>query len=373
MKVNSRKDKIRRFLKSKYLIRRLVIIGIGLILIYILISGIVKGLLPSNDSNTKFPLGETEASEINSDGNTEDQTEESEVQTEERSDPDTETVGDGGTEQGTSEAQVQQGTTTENQKDTNTSESTQGSQGENNMTFNTVAYNIASYEKRYIAFASKYPDLSAEQVVLKVNTNLDQEFYTNISEAIEPNSIEVLCNKFYQLSSTFEPTDLVSVKEGYYVQDGKSYLLSERALNAFVEMSDAAQKDGVSIKIISAYRTYNYQENLYNKYTANNGKAAADRFSARPGHSEHETGLAIDINDVAQAFENTEAFQWLTENSYKYGYILRYPKGKEDTTGYMYEPWHYRYLGADLATKVHSSNLTYDEYYAKYFLKDLIE
>ena len=373
MKVNSRKDKIRRFMRSKYLIRRLVIIGIGLILIYILISGIAKGLFPSDDSNTKYPLGETEASEINSDVNTEDQTDASEIQTEERTESDTETDGDDGTEQVTSESQVQQGTTTENQKDSNTSESTQGSQGENNMTFNTVGFNIASYETRYIAYASKYPNLSAEQVVLKVNTNLDQEFYTNISEALEPNSLEVLCNKFYQLSSSFEPTDLVSVKDGYYVQDGKSYLLSQRALTAFIEMSDAAKKDGVSIKIISAYRTYTYQENLYNKYTANNGKAAADRFSARPGHSEHETGLAIDINDVAQAFENTEAFQWLSENSYKYGYILRYPKGKEDTTGYMYEPWHYRYLGADLATKVHNSNLTYDEYYAKYLLKDYVE
>ncbi|OJV64453.1 MAG: hypothetical protein BGO41_12605 [Clostridiales bacterium 38-18] len=364
MRVNSRKDKIRKFMRSKYLMRRLIIIGVGLILIYILISGLLKGLFPSKDSNTKYPLGETEASEINS----QESTDQSEINSES-----TEITNDQSDGQLTTETQESTSIGSETQEQPNTNETKSDTQGENIMSFNSVAYSLSSYDARYTAYSKAHPELTAEQVVLRVNTNLDQEFYTNITEAIDPNSIEVLCNKFYQLSSSFEPSELVSVKDGYYVQDGKSYLLSQSALSAFIEMSDAAKKEGVSIKIISAYRTYSYQENLYNKYTANNGKAAADRFSARPGHSEHETGFAIDINDVAQAFENTEAFQWLSKNSYKYGYILRYPKGKEDTTGYMYEPWHYRYLGADLATKVQESDLTYDEYYAKYLLKDHVD
>ncbi|HAS73540.1 MAG TPA: D-alanyl-D-alanine carboxypeptidase [Clostridiales bacterium UBA8960] len=199
--------------------------------------------------------------------------------------------------------------------------------------------------------------------------NLDFPFYHYIEKIGNPDALDVLCNKYYQLSSDFTPGNLVSVPESYHVNDGKAYKLKQNALDAFMLMVDSAKEKNLSLRIISAYRSSDFQANLYNKYVANNGKEAADRFSARPGHSEHETGLAIDINDVSQAFENTEEFKWLIENAHLYGFILRYPKGKEHLTGYMYEPWHFRYLGVELATKVKTSGLTYDEYYAMVILK----
>ena len=112
--------------------------------------------------------------------------------------------------------------------------------------------------------------------------------------------------------------------------------------------------------------------NVHENYKEKNGQAYADQFAARPDFSEHQTGLALDIFTPGAGmttFENTKAFKWLKENSYKYGFILRYPEGKEKLTGYSYEPWHYRYLGKDLAKKVYDSGLTFDEYYTYYLEK----
>ena len=134
-------------------------------------------------------------------------------------------------------------------------------------------------------------------------------------------------------------------------------------------MSNAAKKDGLHIYNVSGYRSYNTQKSLYNGYVSRNGQAKADTFSARAGTSEHQTGLATDVNSVSDSFANTKEYKWLINNSYKYGFILRYPKGKEFITGYKYEPWHYRYVGKDVAKIIHEKNITYEEYYATYILK----
>jgi D-alanyl-D-alanine carboxypeptidase len=129
-----------------------------------------------------------------------------------------------------------------------------------------------------------------------------------------------------------------------------------------------AKRDGVTLKTISTFRTYSYQSNLYNNYVKKHGKAKADRFSARPGYSEHQTGLAFDFGGTSQShwlegsFAGTKEGQWLSANAHKYGFILRYPKDKENITGYMYEPWHFRYIGSDMATKVKASGNTLEEY-----------
>ena len=235
------------------------------------------------------------------------------------------------------------------------------------MNFKGIDYYIESRANRYLDYAKAHPDASSEAVVLNVNMDLDYDFYSHISEISDPSDLLVLCNKYNQLPD-YTPESLTDVPVGYYVEDGKSYKMSQVALDAFIEMANAAAKDGVSLKIISGYRTYSYQEGLYNRYVNNHGKDAADTFSARPGHSEHETGLACDINDVSDAFENTDAFQWLSENAADYGYIMRYPKGLESETGYMYESWHYRYVGSDIAKTIKAQNLTYDAYYAMYVL-----
>jgi len=127
-------------------------------------------------------------------------------------------------------------------------------------------------------------------------------------------------------------------------------------------MFEAAKQDGINLFITSGFRSYNRQKELYNKYVARDGKKAADTYSARPGHSEHQTGLAVDLNSTVNSFANTPEAKWIAENCYKYGFIVRYPKGKEHITGYIYEPWHVRYLGVEKATEVYQSGLCLEEF-----------
>ncbi len=134
------------------------------------------------------------------------------------------------------------------------------------------------------------------------------------------------------------------------------------ATDAFAQMKADAAKEGLNLFIVSGYRSYEYQKNLYNRYVARDGKAEADTYSARPGHSEHQTGLAFDICSLETSFENTAEGKWLAANAHKYGFILRYPKGKQQITGYIYEPWHFRYIGVDKATAVYQSGLCLEEY-----------
>ncbi|MDD2371602.1 MAG: D-alanyl-D-alanine carboxypeptidase family protein [Firmicutes bacterium] len=154
----------------------------------------------------------------------------------------------------------------------------------------------------------------------------------------------LVVNKTYALPSTYNPG------------------LSATTTSAFNTMKTAAAKDGINLFIVSGYRSYSYQAGLYNRYVERSGQAEADRYSARPGHSEHQTGLAIDLNSADSSFAGTKEAIWLANNSYKYGFIVRYPKGKESVTGYMYEPWHMRFLGVESATKVFNSGLCLEEF-----------
>jgi len=176
------------------------------------------------------------------------------------------------------------------------------------------------------------------------------------------------------VSATVKVTVKGAVKEVTYI-DGilianKTYALpadynpgvDAQANAALNEMINAAKLDGIVLTVLSGFRSYSTQNTLYNNYVARDGKAEADRYSARPGHSEHQTGLAFDLNSLEQSFENTPEGKWLAENCWKYGFIIRYPKGKEAVTGYMYEPWHVRYLGKDTAKKVYESGKCLEEY-----------
>lgn len=138
--------------------------------------------------------------------------------------------------------------------------------------------------------------------------------------------------------------------------------VNAEAQAAFDEMQAAAADEGLNIYISSGYRSYDYQAGLYQRYVDKDGKAEADRYSARPGHSEHQTGLAFDLNSIDNSFADTKEGKWVTRNCYKYGFIIRYPADKEDVTGYMWEPWHIRYLGKDTAQSVYDSGLCLEEY-----------
>lgn len=130
----------------------------------------------------------------------------------------------------------------------------------------------------------------------------------------------------------------------------------------FNALSAAAAQEGLNIWLASGFRSYGYQSQIYNNYVDIYGQSTADTFSARPGHSEHQTGLAIDVNSIDDSFAGTPEAIWLEKHAHEYGFIIRYPKGKEHITGYKYEPWHLRYLGKDNATAVYNSGLTLEEY-----------
>ena len=128
-------------------------------------------------------------------------------------------------------------------------------------------------------------------------------------------------------------------------------------------MQADAKALGLNIPLVSGYRSYETQEKLYNKYVKKDGEKKANTYSAKPGESEHQTGLAFDIGSVDRSFANTIEAKWLAENAYLYGFIIRYPKDKEEITGYNYEPWHLRYVGQELAKYLKKNNLTLEEYY----------
>ena len=164
----------------------------------------------------------------------------------------------------------------------------------------------------------------------------------------------------------------VTYIEGYLVVN-KTYTLpssygnglTNATTEAFNKMQAAAKIDGLNIYISSGFRLYSYQKTLYNNYVNRDGVVAADTYSARAGHSEHQSGLAFDVNTINDSFANTEEGKWLNDNCYKYGFILRYPNGKSDETGYQYEPWHFRYVGVELAEKLYNNGnwITVEDYF----------
>ena len=217
---------------------------------------------------------------------------------------------------------------------------------------------------RYIEYNDKF-NLNYTDTVTYVNIGLDKDYYTDIVKEENTDDILILVNKYHALDSKYIPKDLEKIDNKY--NRGNNNLMRKAAKEAFEKMCEGALKDNITIYSGSAYRSYNYQLNLYNRYVKADGKKIAETYAARAGHSEHQTGLATDIMNAKLEFisGSDKEYTWLVNNSYKYGFILRYPKGKEDITGYMYEEWHYRYLGVDTATKVYESGLTYDEYIAR--------
>lgn len=141
--------------------------------------------------------------------------------------------------------------------------------------------------------------------------------------------------------------------------------LTKETIDNFNKMKSAATLEGLNIYISSGFRSYDTQKKLYNNYVNRDGKEAADTYSARAGHSEHQSGLAFDVNTINDTFANTAEAKWLASNCYKYGFILRYPQGKSNETGYKYESWHFRYVGTELAEKLYNNGnwITLEDYF----------
>ena len=227
-------------------------------------------------------------------------------------------------------------------------------------------YYINANVARYLDYGNSH-DVNSKNIISIVNSKADLEFYSESYDSNLNDNNLILVNKFYHLKEDYVPNDLVTLS-GQYNKGANNKMRKDAAL-AFMEMVDAAKLDNIILYNMSAYRDYNYQVNLYNKYIQRDGKEAADKYSARPGYSEHQSGLCSDLNNISDSFDGTDEAIWLKNNAYKYGFILRFPKDKEDITGYKYEPWHYRYVGKDAAKIIYDDDITLEEYYAYYIEK----
>lgn len=220
-------------------------------------------------------------------------------------------------------------------------------------------------QERYKTYKKANPEMSDEEVVWRVNVDIDLEDYTDMSMIAPENSdnIVLLVNKHFRLKDDYEPANL----EWY-----EGYQMTTETKEAFSEMASAALLEDLHIRPGSTYRSIDTQRDLYNSYVTADGQEEADTYSARAGSSEHHTGRAIDLvgpDWSLDSFENTPERTWVHENGYKYGFILRYGKDIVDITGYMYEPWHITYVGKEAATIMHDKGIkSLEEYYVKYVM-----
>ena len=230
--------------------------------------------------------------------------------------------------------------------------------------FTTSPYFKVENIERYENYYQKNPTYTFDQVVLYVEIGLDYEFYTNVKTIEDYMPITTLVNKYNQLPEDVHFDNLVTLEKPYS-NTGKRQVRSEMA-EPLKQMIDAAKNEGLKLTVISAFRDRDTQKYLFDESKKKNGLDYALIYSAKPGHSEHELGLAVDLNTTQDKFKNTKEYTWLKDNAYKYGFVERYPENKVFITGYGYEPWHYRYLGIDIATKMYIENITYEEYLVKY-------
>lgn len=179
----------------------------------------------------------------------------------------------------------------------------------------------------------------------------------------------ILVNKTHPVESDYWPDDMVTIErhvEG--VGNADTHKMRQVAADALNKMFDAAEADGIYLRLRTGFRSYDYQKSLFESYVKNHGEAEANRFSARPGESEHQTGLACDVGGKSQGyalsyeFGKTDEGKWVREHCAEYGFILRYLEEKEDVTGYVFEPWHIRYVGAEHAENMMKDNMTLEEY-----------
>ena len=231
-------------------------------------------------------------------------------------------------------------------------------------------YYIDKHLEEYLAYIKENKCNNAT-AILKINTYTNYDFYSHDIEA-KNLSNTMIVNKFYKLKEDFVPNNLVDISNLYaWGTDNKA---QKEALDAFIKMQkDCLDQTGLKLLINSAYRSYKEQEEVYNDYVKKNNEEYADTIAARPGHSEHQTGLSLDIfstkDPKIKTFGESDTFKWLKDNAYKYGFIIRYPKDKEDITGFNYEPWHYRYVGLEIAKEIYEEDITYEEYYEYYLNK----
>ena len=226
---------------------------------------------------------------------------------------------------------------------------------------------------RYENFAAIHPEIPFGEIIAYVNVNLDFEFYYGIAPVPDPYFVGALVNSNFILPANWIPSDLTNI--------GQGHMLRAEAAEFFRDMRDTLTEDGLRLQTISTFRSYETQRGTHRRAVNRFGQESADRQIARPGHSEHQMGLAADIlhrggfSLMTQAqFENTEQFEWLLENAHNFGFILRYPEEYMHIHGVIFEPWHWRFVGVDIATIMYEQGiLLYEEFYGRYLASDVLK
>lgn len=220
---------------------------------------------------------------------------------------------------------------------------------------------------RYLAFMEKEKNATLEETILYVNVDIDYDPYDDQGADLNL-GYEILVNKRHLLPEDYIPGDLVDVSIRY--RWGDEHKLDKTVYEAFLDMWDAASQNGLYLVTNYTYQPYADQEIIWNKAKDLKGTKYADRTYVRAGADDHQTGYSLHIFEKSsskiEVFKESEANSWLQENAYKYGFILRFPEGKEDITGYASEINHYRYVGKEAASVIHSNNITLEEYIANY-------
>ena len=226
---------------------------------------------------------------------------------------------------------------------------------------------------RYLAYIEEEEEENLTDVVAIVNVNADYKWYEEEFETDTSLHEQMLVNKFYALSEDYTPENLVSIPLDYSEGTEGENQVVEQAYDKFLDLWQAAHDEDFYLMVTSSYRDYASQKEIYDYRKATQGERKADETAARPGHSEHQTGLVVDMTSTTEPsatdFSESEAYKWLKEHAHEFGFIERYPADKEYLTGYSPESWHWRYVGIEAATVMHEENITYDEYYAFYIAK----
>lgn len=220
---------------------------------------------------------------------------------------------------------------------------------------------------------AKWPEDNIEKRILEVNCDMDLEPYETAIVVGDDTDMTMLINKFYSLPQDYVPNDLVPITEYVCVQ-GQDYScqaveqieLRQEVAKAYLDFAKAAEKEGIHLALIAGYRSYDYQKGLWDYAANTQGQDYADTYYARPGQSEHNSGLCLDLTFNGHPFneiENYEGYDWILDNASKYGFILRYPKDKIDVTRYSYESWHFRYVGKGVAQTIDKNHWSLEEYH----------
>src|SRR6056297_115050 len=199
-----------------------------------------------------------------------------------------------------------------------------------------------------IALSQLKKEISAAPEFVQNSIIARPQFFLELTKRFlaAPEWARVLVDKDHPLPEGYAPEDLIMMNSYPLTLNRSTLQLSRSCMPSVLAMTEAARIDGVELVYSSTFRSYAYQKKLYDGYVASHGKQEADRFSARPGTSQHQLGTTIDFGSITPEFEDTPAGQWLYQNAWRYGFSLSYPEGKEELTGYMYEIWHYRYITA---------------------------